>query len=372
MVRWFGPFVKEWLSYSEAKLVEWVKSALDHDKLDRISSNLAHSSSVLDIFTSFQQLLDVLKDLDWPNEYESNRFYFAVFYDTIGALYRYSQLSLEAMVRRLSVTREFQPPPASKKAKIGKFRVTIPKMYRKKAGPVPSGQTRLSSETCMLLLNIFAVPDRFGALVNCIPHINDPASVATVPDDDIVDARRFLFSITILDGNLRTTRPYISEVYVKITNSQGKELGMTSAIRQCKLPVWNEVTMALHDTSSSKLTIGIWHRIEGQKDSLYAVGQLATDGIKSGRLTQIVNFENYGSINLSLEILGESREVLCSIINWICENTEKKMISLLVDQVLLHINLSFLMIFEKEFMSFRLSIRAALSSQTFSKIKLNP
>lgn len=28
MVKWFGPFVKEWLSYSEAKLIEWVRYVL--------------------------------------------------------------------------------------------------------------------------------------------------------------------------------------------------------------------------------------------------------------------------------------------------------------------------------------------------------
>jgi MUN domain len=331
MVRWFGPFVKEWLSHSETKLKEWVKSALEHDTLERVSPQLAHSSSILDIYTSFQQLLDVLKDLDWSNELESNRFYYAVFYDMVGALYRYAQLSTEAMVRFLSITREYQLPPASKMAKIGKFRVTIPKMYRKKKGSSPSGQTRLTSPMIMLLLNMFAIPGRFESLVNCIPQVHDPTLVSH--DDDILDARRFLFSLTIIGGSLRPTRPLIAEAYIKITNSQGKDIAITNHIRQSQSPVWNENTLALHDAHSTSLTVGIWHRIEGQKDSLYGVGQLETRGIKSGPLTQTVNFGKNGSLNISMEVLGESREILCSIIKWICENTARKMINLLVDQV---------------------------------------
>ncbi|KAJ3326874.1 hypothetical protein HDU91_004527, partial [Kappamyces sp. JEL0680] len=122
MVKWFGPFVREWLSYSEGKLVQWVESALAQDNLQRTAAHAPHSSSVLDIFTSFQQLVDFLKDLDWPDEIENRRFYFAVFYDTLGALYRYCQLSTELLVRTLGTTRAFQPPPPSKTAKLGKLK----------------------------------------------------------------------------------------------------------------------------------------------------------------------------------------------------------------------------------------------------------
>lgn len=145
MVRWFEPFVMQWLSYSEKRLFDWVKSALDHDTLEKLSPQAAYSSSVLDLFTSFQEMADFVKDLDWPDERDARKFYFAVFYDIIGAIGRYSFLLVESLMNDLAITRMYQPPPAAKRAKLGKLRLSIPKMIRKKPLQTPVGEFRLSS-----------------------------------------------------------------------------------------------------------------------------------------------------------------------------------------------------------------------------------
>lgn len=39
-----------------------------------VSSTDTHSSSVVDLFTSFNQTIDFLKRLNWPNEYQAARY----------------------------------------------------------------------------------------------------------------------------------------------------------------------------------------------------------------------------------------------------------------------------------------------------------
>jgi hypothetical protein len=128
----------------ESKAFEWARAALEHDTLEVISAEAPHSSSILDLFTSFQQMIDFVKRLDWPDKTDYRKFHFAVFYDIIAACARYCYLSVVAIVQDLNLKRTAQPPPAAKTAKIGKLKVPIPKMIRKKRGTEKiSGESRL-------------------------------------------------------------------------------------------------------------------------------------------------------------------------------------------------------------------------------------
>jgi hypothetical protein len=66
---WFEPFVGKWLSLTDTKLDEWVGSSVAMDSWDPVLPPSAmHSSSVVDIFAAFNQTLDFIDQLRWPNE----------------------------------------------------------------------------------------------------------------------------------------------------------------------------------------------------------------------------------------------------------------------------------------------------------------
>ncbi|KAJ3338450.1 Arrestin domain-containing protein 4, partial [Kappamyces sp. JEL0680] len=102
------------------------------------------------------------------------------------------------------------------------------------------------------------------------------------------------------------------------------ELGSSSPVSQASNLVWNETIYALHDSNATTLTLGIWHHLDGHKDALCAIGQVATDGIKDSVLQGPVDFEGLGTVNIRLEMIPETPDALRSI---------KKMIRLFVDQL---------------------------------------
>ena len=78
---WFGSFVYRWLSLTETKTLEWVENAIKVDTFELTSkagssSDVAHSSSVTDLFTAIFQAITYLQNLvkDWPNEIQRASF----------------------------------------------------------------------------------------------------------------------------------------------------------------------------------------------------------------------------------------------------------------------------------------------------------
>ena len=172
--------------------------------------------------------------------------------------------------------------------------------------------------------------------MKCIPVLNNPND-GGIKQRDVLNSNRFLYCITILNGTLKPIRPWMAKVAVKITNRMGKEHGMTHFTPQNKEISWNESMYGLHDSNSATLTLGIWHRIEDQKETLFSIGQISTEGIHENILEGKVRFENYGHIFVRLEKLPEHATGLMTIMNWMVESTSKKMIKLLADQVLHHV-----------------------------------
>jgi hypothetical protein len=334
MAKWFRAFVLQWLSHSEGKLFQWVKSAIEHDDLQSISDQVLHSSSVLDLFTSFQQLVDFVKGLDWPNEHDARRFYFAVFYDIIAAIARYGFLSIEQLSIALGSKRENQPPPPPKKAKIGKIRVPIPKMIRKKAKVGLSGDARLTKEACIRVVNNYAIKARFATLLENIPQVHSKQS-PVLHDVGLLDSKSTcIVSIRVLGGQLKPIRPWATLMRARVSNRNGKIIGRTGVIRQVADPYWNTPIYAVYDFSSPQLHLGIVHYLDQRQESLFSYGSFSTEGLSVGNPIQTkVTFGEYGYVYVECELMPETKDSLIEITSWMCDTNENIMIEYIVDQL---------------------------------------
>ena len=76
-------FVWRWLKTTDAKVIGWVDAAIQQDSFklpDRIelgrdpNDDERHTSSVVDIFRSFNQMVYELKKLDWQDELQLSKF----------------------------------------------------------------------------------------------------------------------------------------------------------------------------------------------------------------------------------------------------------------------------------------------------------
>ncbi|KXS22372.1 hypothetical protein M427DRAFT_150672 [Gonapodya prolifera JEL478] len=72
---WFAPFVSKWLDVTEAKTAEWVDAAVRNDTFKPVlPPSVLHSTSVVDIFSSFHQALDFIETLKWENPLTKGKF----------------------------------------------------------------------------------------------------------------------------------------------------------------------------------------------------------------------------------------------------------------------------------------------------------
>ncbi|KAL4875509.1 hypothetical protein BJY04DRAFT_232594 [Aspergillus karnatakaensis] len=75
-------FVWRWIRLTDQKVIEWVEQALRQDKFAVQSDNLAvmtdenarHSVSVIDIFRSFNQVIEQMTELNWADEFQFAKF----------------------------------------------------------------------------------------------------------------------------------------------------------------------------------------------------------------------------------------------------------------------------------------------------------
>ena len=130
MTKWFRSFIRDWLDNSAQRMVVWVNNSLDYDKCERISPAVPYSSSLIDIFTSCQQLLDQVKSLSWPNEQDSQLFYFRLLHQVVDALVLYCKRTIQLLADDLSKLKSIQQAVAPKSAKIGKLKIKMPALRK--------------------------------------------------------------------------------------------------------------------------------------------------------------------------------------------------------------------------------------------------
>ncbi|CAO0802314.1 unnamed protein product [Mucor circinelloides] len=65
---WFLPHVKRWLRKTNESTFDWVENAIAQDQFQRYSDVVVHSSSIIDLFSMFNQAVDFILDLQWPND----------------------------------------------------------------------------------------------------------------------------------------------------------------------------------------------------------------------------------------------------------------------------------------------------------------
>lgn len=75
-------FVWRWISITEAAIIDWVDQAVKQDRFmvrtesgDQIpTEDQRHSVSVIDVFSSFNQTIDRIVQLNWANEFQYAKF----------------------------------------------------------------------------------------------------------------------------------------------------------------------------------------------------------------------------------------------------------------------------------------------------------
>ncbi|CAG8613996.1 2788_t:CDS:10, partial [Cetraspora pellucida] len=274
---WFGPYIKKWLEATNKKTPEWVRSAVSVDEFKPVSSTDTHSSSVVDLFTSFNQTVDFVKRLDWPNQDQSARFMTSLS-QTIGeALEQYCKVMEDLFMKDLAAVYADQE---SSKQSAWYLRAKNA-LTSEKAAPAD-----IQPKSCVKMNNIEAAGEQLDKLYdsmnvdNVSGIMNESESRMSLSEKII--RNRYLYTIKIVMAENLTAQDVngLSDPYCVLTDEKGHILAQTRVIFETLNPQWNEafdITLEFKDQDYRKLLVTVWDKDQVGSDDVCGKAQIYLD-----------------------------------------------------------------------------------------------
>ncbi|KAJ3049739.1 hypothetical protein HK097_009297 [Rhizophlyctis rosea] len=339
--QWFRPFVLEWLKISEEKTREWVVNAIKLDKFEPTSANALYSSSVLDIFTSFQQQLDVLAQLQWPEPVESRMFVDTLLENMANALERYCTILSRSAVEDPDLKRRQTQKGggAVNASPNGKRKLTfsVKKLRKSKDVPVNPDELRFSPEACVRLNNIDEMKNRMAQLRPPNPPPPAYSTDGHQPSTSVPKRKTRLLRITISEAhNLNISRPYTTRLFCKITApaiSGGRELARTKPLRQRPTIRWGETfcCVVTEREFEDGLSLHLVQSVPGKGE--YVVGYCSMGRGRLGEVEVRIGGSSGILVDVVEEVDGGSFEFLNERLRWVAEVHERVIVDYLADKL---------------------------------------
>ncbi|KAL1916830.1 uncharacterized protein VTP21DRAFT_5534 [Calcarisporiella thermophila] len=313
---WFYPYVKQYLLTTDEKTKEWVQNAINQDNFKPVSENVDHSSSVVDLFDSFNQAVDFIQRLQWPNELQLARFMTQLSKTICRSIDRYCE-SMEHLFFE-----EMMQYPADK---VEKRRGSSQGLWftRAKNKNGSGGRTgdafNFTLESCVKLNNIEATRIRLDQLY----QLMDVDSVASllqsngppVPSKDTVSPMgRHLFSIKIVAAE--DIKPMdkngLSDPYV-VLRINDSVVARTRTIYETLNPRWDQ-TFDLSVDGVGNLIVEVWDEDIVGKNEIAGKGLLVLgpdNRFSDFQVHEIsLPLDTQGKILLRVSMEGERDEIL--------------------------------------------------------------
>eukprot|EP00842_Homolaphlyctis_polyrhiza_P004246 jgi/Hompol1/4822/HPOL_003991-RA len=354
VTRWFRPFLREWLSRSEIKMRDWIAGALQIDNCKRISDTIPYSSSILDVFTSFQQQIDFVCSLNWPNSIDHKLIFMRLLYEVCNCLSHYSHLTRDKIEQEFTALKVNQPVARRvTQAQIGNIKIRIKQpafMARRKKRPAPADQIihyRFSSEACVRLSNIQSLLPRFMDLVRNVPRFDLSANLPynSSKDELTYGDTRYAITLQIMSAlHVMFLRPWTAQLSCRIYCNNGREVGRTHLMQQASTITWNCVILAVLSEREilGGLNVRIVQHVPGQPDAAFAVGKIQFDSIgdvleiaaKSKGTTLSVSLNGPSSLLVNLAIdTNIDFEFIVSLAEQITTRNLGEVVDMFVDQL---------------------------------------
>ncbi|KAJ3179167.1 hypothetical protein HDU87_003125 [Geranomyces variabilis] len=318
LTEWFAAPLREWVAVSERKFVEWMEAAVRVDDYTRSSPVAPYSSSVLDMFTSFQQQIDFARKLRWPDADQEAQVLERLLQGISDTLARYFDAMVTKIGEDLARCRAGLANPGSASAVLAvpqpakkKSRINLKFGKSKRGGrEIDPSEIRIPVETCVKLENIDAVPNLFADLCTKTlppsaatngdadgesPPPTPPKSVrASTPAPVVVLARQSVTVTMQSVTNLSMTRPSTTQISARVRIS-GKDLGTTAPIPQARTLLWPDASKVTYysllpqaavqpinapriSAPHPELEVCVMHHLPGEINKPYLFGR----GLASG------------------------------------------------------------------------------------------
>ncbi|KAB8446225.1 hypothetical protein FH972_025207 [Carpinus fangiana] len=269
-------FVWRWIAATDTNMIPWVEGAVRHDTFGvRTVDAMAiptdeqrHSSSVIDIFRSFNEAIDQITKLEWNDDYQYAKFMTAMSKATSGGIEKYCEMLEQyftAEMDRLTPAQEAELAQTrqEKWMKMAKNAIST----QEKVEPfqfLPESFVKLNDiEQAMQLLDKLQIDVNMDTCADVIRR-HEPESQKKTS----VKRQKNVFTIKIIEAeDLRACDANgLSDPYVVLGDEFQKRLAKTRIIYSNLNPRWDE-TVDIKTTGLLNVTATIWdHDILGDHD----------------------------------------------------------------------------------------------------------
>ncbi|KAJ3161785.1 Protein unc-13 B [Geranomyces michiganensis] len=376
LTEWFAAPLREWVAVSERKFVEWMEAAVKVDDYVRSSPTVPYSSSVLDMFTSFQQQINFARKLRWPDSDQEAQVMERLLQGISDTLGRY----VDAMVAKVGedltrcrtglanagpTTAALAGPQTAKK----KSRIHLKFGKSKRGGrEIDPSEIRIPVETCVKLENIDAVPTLFADLCAKTlafpgasngdadgesPPPTPPKSVraSAATQTPVLILARQSVTVTLQSiSNLAMTRPSTTQISARVRIG-GKDLGTTNPVPQTRTLLWPDASAVTYysllphaaaqpisetahtPASHPELEVCVMHHVPGEMNKPYLFGR----GVATGKWMD--------STTVDIDLGGSNRRARLSVsqisgapflrarVAWLSARGIERAVALVADQL---------------------------------------
>ncbi|KAI9486716.1 MAG: hypothetical protein EXX96DRAFT_604807 [Benjaminiella poitrasii] len=255
---WFLTHVKRWLMKTNQSTLEWVDNAITQDEFQCYSDVVAHSSSIIDLFSMFNQAVDFIADLQWPNDMQHCLFE-TFLSKIIGEAIEYYCRTLEELIKQDIFSRNRTSISSQKEAGnnnnvrasfssgssiLDKARYQIMGdrgLHKIEATSVPADY--ITPELCIKLNNMEVARRKLDHLYQ-IMHVDDIAQFMrenVVPQQQQSTKKNYMYTIRVVRAeNLRPMDTNgLSDPYVTF-EIDGKVITRTRTVYETLNPRWDE------------------------------------------------------------------------------------------------------------------------------------
>ncbi|CAG8562263.1 3276_t:CDS:10 [Acaulospora colombiana] len=296
---WFGPHVKMWLESTKSKTSDWVTTAINVDEFKAVSTTDTHSSSVVDLFTSFNQTIDFIKKLDWPNKYQSALYMTSMSGAISEALEKYCD-AIEERFKKEMIPEEDAEHAMSKQSN----------WYIKAKNAIAAEKTMhndIKPTSCIMLNNIEAAREQLDKLDKAM-EVEKLVSILYKSGEttEAPERNKYLYTIKIVlaENLLPLDNNGLSDPYCVLTDEQGNRLVETRVIFETLNPRWDEAFDISIDSSEDvtrKLCITVWDRDQVGSDDVCG---------RAGIYLDPTHFNDYLTHDIWLDLDTQGRVLL--------------------------------------------------------------
>lgn len=252
----FEPFALQQIQVSSDMAVTWVDPIVARDGFlpPKDSDESFISTSVGDLFTSFNEIVKIVSDLNWENQIHVATFYTIMMKGISAAVCRYTEQVFSLFQKDLSQGEEKDPVPY--KSRQGKWIAVARNAVN--GAPVIKPYT-FQETTCVKLNDIERAQTELDHIESLVDSEKQHSYLSRVIRQES-KAQSFSFTVKIVEAtDLRACDSNgLSDPYVTIVlDMKKKQIGRTRTVFEDLNPIWNE-TFELTLSEPSSLWLTVW------------------------------------------------------------------------------------------------------------------